>query len=137
MTYTPRGISLHYDQSCVCITLVTCDGSADLNVSVNEALPMLEAGAMLLDVRELVEWSAGHDPVAVHMPMARVLLDAGQLDPAKLILVICRSGIRSLTGAAQLREAGFSAVSVDGGMRAWQQAGRSIVHDSGDPGTII
>jgi rhodanese-related sulfurtransferase len=108
-----------------------------LNVSVDEALPMLEEGAVLLDVRELVEWSAGHDPAAVHMPMARVPLDHGLLDPAKPVLVICRSGNRSLTGAAQLREAGFSAVSVDGGMGAWQQAGRTVVSDSGDPGTII
>lgn len=109
----------------------------NLNVSVDEALPMLEAGAVLLDVRELVEWSAGHDPVAVHMPMARVPSDHGQLDRARPILVICRSGNRSLAGAAQLRQAGFSAVSVDGGMGAWQQAGRTVVGDNGDPGMIV
>lgn len=109
----------------------------NLNVSVDEALPMLEAGAVLLDVRELVEWSAGHDPVGVHMPMARVPLDLGQLDRARPVLVICRSGNRSLTSAAQLRRAGFSAVSVDGGMGAWQQAGRTVVGDNGGPGMII
>ena len=116
---------------------VAGEGNLDLNVSVADALPMLEAGAVLLDVREFVEWSAGHDRVAVHMPMDRVPVDHGQLDSNRPILVICRSGHRSLTGAAQLRQSGFSAVSVDGGMRAWQQAGRSVVAESGDPGTII
>ena len=116
---------------------VAGEGNLDLNISVAEALPMLEAGAVLLDVREFVEWSAGHDRVAVHMPMDRVPVEHGQLDSNRPVLVICRSGHRSLSGAVQLRQAGFSAVSVDGGMRAWQQAGRSVVTESGDPGTII
>ena len=110
---------------------------ANLHVSVNEALVMLAAGSVLLDVREFPEWRAGHDPIAVHMPIDQVPFESRRLDLAIPVLVICRSGNRSLLGATQLRQGGLRAFSVDGGMSAWQQAGRTVVRDSGDPGTIL
>jgi rhodanese-related sulfurtransferase len=59
------------------------------------------------------------------------------VNATKPVLVICRSGRRSLTAAAQLRDEGFEAVSVNGGMVAWQQAGGLVVRTGGDLGTII
>ena len=106
-------------------------------VSLHEALALLQGAAALVDVREIDEWEAGHAPEAIHIPLAEVPGSPKAFDRAKPVLVICRSGRRSLTAAAQLRDEGFDAFSVNGGMVAWQQAGGLVVRNGGDPGTII
>ncbi|CAB4862451.1 unannotated protein [freshwater metagenome] len=110
---------------------------AQLTVSLHEALALLKDDAALVDVREPDEWEAGHAPDAIHIPLAEVPRSPNGIDPTKPVLVICRSGRRSLTAAAQFRDAGLDAVSVNGGMVAWQQAGGLVVRNGGDPGTII
>ncbi len=110
---------------------------AQLTVSLDEALVLLKDDATLVDVREIDEWEAGHAPEAIHIPLDDVPGSPKDFDPKKPVLVICRSGRRSLTAAAQLRDEGFEAVSVNGGMAAWQQAGGLVVRNGGDPGTIV
>lgn len=53
------------------------------------------------------------------------------------VLVVCRSGHRSLSAVATLRMAGFSALNLSGGMDEWARAGNSVVRDGGAPGTVI
>ena len=110
---------------------------AQLTVNLDEALVLLKDDAALVDVREIDEWDAGHAPEAIHIPLADVPGSPKDVDATKPVLVICRSGRRSLTAAAQLRDEGFEAVSVNGGMVAWQQAGGLVVRVGGDPGTIV
>lgn len=89
--------------------------------------------AALLDVRENDEWAAGHAPAAVHVPMGQVaqrLDELATVFPERPVHVVCRSGGRSARVTAYLTQAGWDAVNVDGGMRAWAAAGRPMVAES-------
>lgn len=92
-------------------------------------------GQVLLDVREAQEWTAGHAPGAVHLPMGELHPD--RLPPATTLLVICRSGNRSGRVVDALVNAGYDALNVAGGMGAWQAAGFPVVRDDGQPGAVI
>lgn len=97
-----------------------------------------DAAAVLLDVREEIEWKAGHAPAAVHAPLS-TLVTGGGLPPAaqnRPLVVICRSGHRSQQAAKLLTERGAEAVDVKGGMNAWVGAGLPVVDDRGNSGSI-
>ncbi|MDQ3762234.1 MAG: rhodanese-like domain-containing protein [Actinomycetota bacterium] len=99
------------------------------------AVPVADVpdSAVLLDVRENDEWTAGHAPTAVHVPMGQVPQRLDELAttlPDRPVHVVCRSGTRSARVTAYLTQAGWDAVNVDGGMRAWAAAGRPMVAES-------
>lgn len=95
---------------------------------------------VLLDVREDDEWSAGHAPTAVHIPLGDLADRLGELDAGRPVVYICRSGSRSRRAAAWLRSQGVDAVNdavnVAGGMQAWSQAGHAVVDDHGRLGAV-
>ncbi|MFC9114463.1 MULTISPECIES: rhodanese-like domain-containing protein [Streptomyces] len=95
-----------------------------------------QADAVLLDVREEPEWTAGHALGAVHIPLAELFL--GATLPAEAQgrppVVICRSGHRSSHAARLLAERGARAVDVEGGMNAWAAAGHPVVDERGNSG---
>ena len=71
----------------------------------------------LLDVREPHEWEITRIPGARLVPLSRLAEEIPRLDPAREIVVYCRSGVRSQTAGHQLRAAGFSRVlSLAGGV---------------------
>ncbi|MER7485097.1 rhodanese-like domain-containing protein [Streptomyces sp. NPDC126497] len=94
--------------------------------------------AVLLDVREKPEWTAGHAPGAVHVPLTGLI--AGNALPAEAqgrrLVVICRSGHRSQQAAKLLAERGAQAVDVEGGMNAWAAAGHPVVDARGNSGKV-
>ena len=50
------------------------------------------------------------------------------------LLVVCKVGSRSAQATAFLREKGFEAINLAGGMIDWAEAGRPMVGDGdGDP----
>jgi rhodanese-related sulfurtransferase len=106
-------------------------------VDAHEALELLKGNAVLVDVREPDEWRAGHAPVATHIPMARVGASMTRLPRGRPVIVVCRSGRRSLSAVKEMREAGHDALNLSGGMQAWQQAGGAVVRDGGTPGMVI
>jgi rhodanese-related sulfurtransferase len=50
--------------------------------------------------------------------------------PGRPVHVVCRSGVRSARVTTYLVQAGWDAVNVEGGMRAWVAAGRPMVAES-------
>lgn len=93
----------------------------------------IPGSAVLLDVRENDEWVAGHAPGAVHVPMGQVAQRLDELVtvvPDRPVHVVCRSGARSAQVTAYLQQAGWDAVNVEGGMRAWAAANRPMVSES-------
>jgi rhodanese-related sulfurtransferase len=99
-----------------------------------QATRLIDDGALLLDVREPDEWSAGHAPEAVHVPLGR--LDPGTLPHGRVVVAVCRSGNRSGTAARQLMAAGIDARNLAGGMKAWAADGHPVRRDDGQPGTV-
>jgi DMSO/TMAO reductase YedYZ molybdopterin-dependent catalytic subunit/rhodanese-related sulfurtransferase/glyoxylase-like metal-dependent hydrolase (beta-lactamase superfamily II) len=96
-------------------------------VSARAAATLVENGAMLLDVREPGEWSAGHAPRAVLIPMAEVHARLDELPRDAPIVVACRSGGRSAAITGALRAHGYDALNLAGGMSAWAAAGLPVV----------
>jgi rhodanese-related sulfurtransferase len=87
----------------------------------------LPNGAVLLDIREDEEWTAGHAPDARHVPMSQLTGRLDEVPAAEPLYVICRSGNRSARVVAFLSQQGVSAVNVAGGMQSWAAAGRPLV----------
>ena len=97
----------------------------------------LPEDATLLDVREDDEWAAGHAPKAAHIPMGELAGRLDELSSDGSVYVVCRSGGRSARVTAYLNTNGWDAINVDGGMRSWHAAGRSMVCDHpGEPEVI-
>ena len=80
----------------------------------------------LIDVREPVEYAAGHVSGAVLVPVGQVTTRVQELDRSRPVYVICATGNRSLAIADLLRSTGFDAWSVTGGTAAWAGSGRSV-----------
>jgi rhodanese-related sulfurtransferase len=89
----------------------------------------------ILDVREEDEWAAGHVPAARHVPMMTIPQRLAELPQDRDVVVVCRVGSRSAQVVAFLQAQGRDRVwNLDGGMYAWQAAGRPMVSEDGrDP----
>jgi rhodanese-related sulfurtransferase len=89
---------------------------------------VVDAGAILIDVREEEEVATGTLPGAVNIPLGQLLFHVADFDPEVPIALLCRSGNRSGQAAARLSELGFVAINLTGGMLAVHEAN----HDKGD-----
>ncbi|TAL36093.1 MAG: molybdenum cofactor biosynthesis protein MoeB [Alphaproteobacteria bacterium] len=80
--------------------------------------------AVLVDVRELPEWSAGHIEGAVHLPLSALQKNLNVFSPpgnGKSCIFYCQRGARSRKAADMLLNAGFSNLySLKGGFEAWR-----------------
>src|ERR1044072_1335054 len=82
-----------------------------------------QAGATLIDVREQVEWDAGHIPGAMFIPLGQLdgAIAAAVPDKDTEIILQCRSGARSGRGTAQLQALGYTnVVNLAGGILQWE-----------------
>ncbi|CAN5431189.1 rhodanese-like domain-containing protein [soil metagenome] len=86
----------------------------------------------ILDVRTHEEWSAGHTPGARLSPLRDLRTSLGNLTPDERIPVICGSGGRSSEAVELLRQEGYDAVNVEGGMQAWAEADKPMVSETDD-----
>ncbi|HSA51298.1 MAG TPA: rhodanese-like domain-containing protein [Yinghuangia sp.] len=92
------------------------------------------ADAYVLDVREDDEWQAGHVEGAVHIPMGTLIGRVDEVPKDQRVYVMCRVGGRSGQVTQYLDAHGWDVVNIDGGMLAWESAGRPMVSESGaDP----
>lgn len=83
----------------------------------------------LIDVREDNEWAAGHVRGARHLGRGILERDIESLLPDKdgPIVLYCGGGYRSALAARDLGKMGYrQVISMDGGWRAWQEAGYPI-----------
>ena len=82
----------------------------------------VDAGAVLIDVREEEEVATGTLPGAVNIPLGHILFHIADFDPQVPIALLCRSGNRSGQAAARLADLGFIAINLTGGMLAIHDA---------------
>jgi rhodanese-related sulfurtransferase len=112
--------------------VASSDNATVREVDVEQMSQALADGGALIDVREPMEYAAGHVPGAVPMPMTQLPSRLGELDKRAPVYVICASGNRSAAMTDFLNRAGFEAYSVAGGTAAWAGAGRPL--DTGAAG---
>jgi rhodanese-related sulfurtransferase len=83
-----------------------------------DALPK---DALLIDVREPVEYEAGAVPGARLMPLGKIRGRLSELPRDRDIVVYCAVGIRGYIAERILRQRGFRAWNLSGGYATWKQ----------------
>jgi hydroxyacylglutathione hydrolase len=78
----------------------------------------------VVDVRSSSEWSEGHIPGSLHVPLAELTSRLQELRARQPIVTYCQTGARSTVAASLLRASGIAEVSnADGGFEAWSRLG--------------
>ena len=91
------------------------------------ALQESNADVLVLDVRELSEYEAGHIPGVTLMPVGEVASRLNEIPEDKPVIVTCRSGNRSGQVANFPREQGYENIhNMQGGILAWEAAGLAV-----------
>lgn len=96
-----------------------------------------QAERHLLDVREDDEWQAGHIEGAQHIPLGQLKERLAEVPKDQRIVAVCRSGSRSAAAMRGLKQLGYDAENLDGGVTAWARAGLPLVDEAGRPGRVI
>ena len=98
-----------------------------VEITPAQAYVKYQQGAFFLDVRSQEEWDQFHLKGSTLIPLDELPDRLSELPKDKDIVVVCKSGHRSESGAAILQKAGFTQVScLSGGLLAWQEANYPI-----------
>jgi rhodanese-related sulfurtransferase len=106
------------------------DCTSDERVTRGELIEKVRNGdVVVLDVRPLAEYEAGHIPGALSVPLEHLEAHFGLLDPALEIVAYCRGPLCLLAPQAvsALRSRGFRAQCLQDGMPEWRLAGLPTV----------
>jgi rhodanese-related sulfurtransferase len=93
------------------------------HVSAAEAVRLMNAGAVVIDVRKPEEFAQGHIVSARNIEADALGNERKLLDKykKKVVLTVCNSGLASNRAAMQLRREGIEqAFSIRGGLAAWK-----------------
>ena len=106
-------------------------------VTVKEVKKDIDAGKsfVLLDVRTLEEFNAGHLPGGTNIPRGTLEFLIGKFYPSKdrEIILYCRTDARAALSTHTLKEMGYKNVkNLKGGFKAWGEAGYSIYNRHGE-----
>jgi len=106
-------------------------------IEVAQVPDPIPEGVTILDVREPIEWHHGRIDGAVHIPLTQIPDRAAELPVDQQLLVVCKLGGRSSQATAFLREKGFEAINLAGGMIDWAAADRPMVGDGDGPPLVV
>jgi rhodanese-related sulfurtransferase len=98
-------------------------------VDISQYRKMPRESHVLIDVREDSEWAAGHAEGAIHLGKGIIERDIESKVPDKstTMVLYCGGGFRSALAADALQKMGYTnAISLDGGWRAWNEAGLPV-----------
>jgi len=102
---------------------------AAFEVSVAEAIRMINNGAVVVDVRDATRFAAGHIVGAVNITPADLARgEEGKIKKKRAVVIVCESGSESIDSARRLRAAGFEgAFSLGGGLEGWLRENQPLV----------
>jgi sulfur-carrier protein adenylyltransferase/sulfurtransferase len=95
-------------------------------VDAADAVALAAAGHRVIDVREPVEWDAGHVAGATLLPLGEVVERIGEVepDPDAPLLLHCSAGVRSARAAEWLVDLGYTnVVNLDASLDEWRAHG--------------
>ena len=90
----------------------------------------------IIDVRHEYEFEAGHVEGALFITLQDIPARFEELDRDTPVLVTCQVGQRSALAANFLRQQGFDAHNLEGGVEAWTAEGFPLVSNAA-PGTVV
>ena len=99
----------------------------EINIEQYKGMPRDQH--ILVDTREDLEWQAGHAEGAMHLSKGVIERDVETAIPDKsaVIVTYCGGGFRSALVCDALQKMGYTnAISLDGGWRAWNEAGLPV-----------
>ena len=115
-------------------------GAGETTLSVPDALGLLAAGGVIIDVRARREYEAGHIPGARLIAITDLQADPRNaiwghdplvmLDPAtqeKAIVVVSTTPAHASAIAHLLRDAGLTAYALAGGLLGWVRDGQVLI----------
>jgi rhodanese-related sulfurtransferase len=113
------------------LALVNAARSRIREIDIEQYKRMVSSGDahLLIDVREDGEWAAGHAAASLHLGKGIIERDIESKVPDKgtTLVLYCGGGFRSALAADALRQMGYaSAISLDGGWRAYQNSGLPV-----------
>ncbi|MDZ7706177.1 MAG: rhodanese-like domain-containing protein [Trueperaceae bacterium] len=91
-------------------------------IDIHEAKKRIDAGDLLLDVREQDEYDEAHIPGSTLIPLSEFANRYDEVPQDREVVVYCRSGKRSAQAVNFLNDKGYDAINVEGGILAWQEA---------------
>lgn len=107
----------------ICLITVGCGGETTIGTmskikteEVKKILDNKDENYILIDVREDYEFSEGHIPGAVNIPLGNITSVDYSKD--KTLIVYCRSGNRSNQAAIKLKNMGYNVKDM-GGILDW------------------
>jgi rhodanese-related sulfurtransferase len=95
-------------------------------VDISRLAEAMDEGAVVIDVRMPDEYLVVRVPGVRLIPLPELAARADEVPKGAQVFVICASGVRSLIAAEVLNNAGWDAVSVAGGTKAWVAQGRPV-----------
>ena len=99
-------------------------------VSTAEATTMINRqNALVLDIRDKADFKAGHLVNAVNIPYESLAQRMNELDKERErpIVLVCKTGQTVSMAGKMLREKGFNAVRMKGGMMEWNSQNLPVV----------
>jgi rhodanese-related sulfurtransferase len=105
-------------------------------ITPQEARRRLEAGAVLIDIREPDEHAREKIPAALSLPLSRFEEADLAVHQGRPVIFHCRSGARTAANAPRLAAGlgeGCEAFIVEGGLDAWRKAGLPVATDRRQP----
>lgn len=120
---------------CLCAQLGACGvlAKASAQISQQELVAQIEAGTapLILDVRTVAEYEAGHIPGAINIHFRDIKERLDEIPQSEQIVVYCERGIRANIAAETLREAGIdSLLQLEGDMVLWRENSLPLERDS-------
>jgi rhodanese-related sulfurtransferase len=114
------------------LALVNDAKSRVKQIDIEQYKKMPRDGHVLVDTREDREWEAGHATGAVHLSKGIIEreIESEVPDKSTTLILYCGGGYRSALVAEALQKMGYAnAISLDGGWRAWNEAGLPVDRD--------
>jgi rhodanese-related sulfurtransferase len=109
------------------------DAAVTVHLSPQRAAQIIDGGeAEVVDVRRDWEWEAGHLAGARHVEVNDLTASAESIRRDRAVIFVCRSGSRSGMAAEAFRASGWDAYHVEGGLRAWAEAGLPLEGEVAD-----
>ena len=93
------------------------------SISSEESLEVIsDNNYRFLDVRTDGEYSDGHIPNSIHIPLQEIQSRISEIEKIKdkKIIVYCRSGARSSMASKTLLKEGFDVSNLSGGIMSWK-----------------
>jgi rhodanese-related sulfurtransferase len=105
-------------------------GATSAAIAPNEAIRLMNAGAVLVDLRSANQFKDGHIEGARNIPGDQLAADAKALDrlSGKTLVLYCDAGTTTAAAQRTLARAGTKDVfSLRGGLAAWKQENLPVV----------